>query len=124
MFIYKYQFRTKTLIIPTDFDKDYVTIIYGVENAKDLSISPITWNKKIEIPESGILLTSGIYLNSDQTDKGFVQMSDSEFDFNGKTYQYRIWKIQSGFCCFYSSEDAKKYRKEIETEYKKIKASR
>jgi hypothetical protein len=139
--VYNYKFnRTKTLIIPTDFNKSYVTIIYGVENSKDLSISALTWNKKIEIPQSGILLTSsdfnenlretdikmdsGIYLNSDQTDKGFVRMAESEFQSNGRNYKFRTWKIQDGFCCGYSSTEVEKYKAELKTEFEKIKASR
>ena len=81
------------------------SIIYGVENSKDLSISALTWNKRIEIPKSGILLTSsdfnenlretemkmdsGIYLNSDETEKGFTQMTESEFESNGRNYKFR-----------------------------------
>ena len=138
--IYNYQFRTKTLIIPSDFDKEYVTIIYGVENSKNLSISAITWNKKIEIPKNGILLTSsdfsenlretdikidsGIYLNSDETEKGFTRMTESEFESNGRNYKFRTWKIQDGFCCSYSSKEVDKYKTELKTEFKKIKAGR
>ncbi|WP_139856800.1 MULTISPECIES: hypothetical protein [Flavobacteriaceae] len=138
--IYGYQYRTKTLIIPTDFDKEYVTIIYGVENSKDLFISAITLNKKIEIPENGILLTSsdfnenlretsiktdsGIYLNSDKTDKGFIQIAESEFESNGQNYKFRTWKIQDGFCCSYSTKEVNKYKTELKNEFEKIKASR
>tara|TARA_R110002049_G_scaffold274592_1_gene452511 strand:+ start:11 stop:667 length:657 start_codon:yes stop_codon:yes gene_type:complete len=139
--VYNYKFnRTKTLIIPTEFNKSYVTIIYGVENSKDLSISALTWNKKIEIPKSGILLTSsdfnenlretdikmnsGIYLNSDQTDKGFVRMVESEFESNGKNYKFRTWKIQDGFCCSFSTKEKEKYKTELKNEFEKIKASR
>ena len=138
--IYNYQFRTKTLIIPSDFDKEYVTIIYGVENSKDLSISGFTWNKKIEIPENGILLTSsdfnenlretdikmdsGIYLNSDKTEKGFTRMTESEFESNGRNYKFRTWKIQDGFCCAYSSKEVENYKTELKTEFENIKASR
>ena len=138
--IYGYQYRTKTLIIPTDFDKEYVTIIYGVENSKDLSISAITLNKKIEIPLNGILLTSsdfnenlretsiktdsGIYLNSDETNKGFIQIAESEFESNGRNYKFRTWKIQDGFCCSYSTKEVNKYKTELKNEFEKIKASR
>jgi hypothetical protein len=139
--VYNYKFnRTKTLIIPTEFNKSYVTIIYGVENSKDLSISALTWNKKIEIPKSGILLTSsdfnenlretdmkmdsGIYLNSDETEKGFTRMTESEFESNGRNYKFRTWKIQDGFCCSYSSKEVEKYKTELKTEFEKIKASR
>ncbi len=139
--VYNYKFnRTKTLIIPTEFNKSYVTIIYGVENSKDLSISALTWNKKIEIPKSGILLTSsdfnenlqetdmkmdsGIYLNSDETEKGFTRMTESEFESIGRNYKFRTWKIQDGFCCSYSSKEVEKYKTELKTEFEKIKASR
>lgn len=139
--IYGYKFnRTKTLIIPTEFDKNYVTIVYGVENSKDLSISALTWNKNIEIPKSGILLTSsdfnenlketeiktnsGIYLGSDETEKGFVRMAESEFQSKGQNYKFRTWKIQDGFCCMYTTEEVEKYKAELKTEFEKIKASR
>tara|TARA_R110001606_G_scaffold398817_1_gene579074 strand:+ start:162 stop:818 length:657 start_codon:yes stop_codon:yes gene_type:complete len=138
---YGYKFnRTKTLIIPTEFEKSYVTIIYGVENSKDLSISALTWNKKIEIPKSGILLTSsdfnenlretdmkldsGIYLNSNETEKGFTRMTESEFESNGRNYKFRTWKIQDGSCCTYTSKEVEKYKTELKTEFEKIKASR
>ena len=138
---YSYKFnRTKTLIIPTEFNKSYVTIIYGVENSKDLSISALTWNKSILIPKNGILLTSsdfnenlretemkmssGIFLNSEQTEKGFIPMVESEFESDGQMYKFRTWKIQDGFCCMYTSEEVEKYKIELKTEFEKIKASR
>ena len=138
---YSYKFnRTKTLIIPSEFNESYVTIIYGVENSKDLSISALTWNKSIEIPKNGILLTSsdfnknlreteikmnsGIYLGSDETEKGFVRMTESEFQSNGRNYKFRTWKIQDGFCCGYSTKEVEKYKTELKIEFEKIKASR
>src|SRR5699024_1599207 len=128
--IYGYKFnRTKILIIPTEFEKSYVTIIYGVENSKDLAISALTWNKKIEIPKSGILLTSsdfnenlrkteikmnsGIYLNSDQTEKGFTRIAESEFESNGRNYKFRTWKIQDKPCCFYTTKEIEKHKIEL-----------
>jgi hypothetical protein len=139
--IYNYKFnRTKILILPSAFNKEYVTIIYGVENSKDLSISAITWNKNIEIPKDGILLTSsnfnenlreteiktksGIYLNSNETEKGFVRMTESEFECNGQNYKFRTWKIQDEFCCMYTSQEVEEYKKELKTEFGKIKACR
>jgi energy-coupling factor transporter transmembrane protein EcfT len=140
VFIYKYQQRTITLIIPADFDKEYVTIIYGVEDTEALSISPITWNKKIEIPKSGIFLTSsdfsetlpeteikmdsGIYLNSRETEKGFIRLTESEFEHKGLNYKFRTWKIQDGFCCAYSMDEIEKYKTELKSQFEKIKASR
>jgi hypothetical protein len=109
-----------------------VTIIYGVENSKDLSISALTWNKSIEIPISGILLTSsdfnenlretdmkmgsGIYLNSNETEKGFTRMAESEFESNGQNYKFRTWKIQDGFCCGYSIKEVEKYKVELKND--------
>ena len=138
--IYNYKFnRTKTLIIPAEFDKSYVTIVYGVENSKDLSISALTWNKKIEIPKSGILLTSsdfnenlretdikmdsGIYLNSDQTEKGFTRLTESEFKSNGRVFKFRSWKIQNQPCCFYTTKEIDEYKTQLVEKFER-KASR
>ena len=109
-------------------------------HSKDLSISALTWNKKIEIPKSGILLTSsdfnenlretdmkldsGIYLNSNETEKGFTRMTESEFESNGRNYKFRTWKIQDGSCCTYTSKEVEKYKTELKTQFEKIKASR
>lgn len=131
--IYSYQFRTKTLVIPTDFNEEYVTIIYGVSDSNDLSISAFTLNKEIKIPDNGILLTSsdfdenlpeteiktdsGIKLNSNKSDKGFIPMIESEFEKNGKTYKFRTWKLQEGFCCSYSTKEKEKYKNELKTKF-------
>jgi len=138
--IYSYQFRTKTLIIPSDFDKEYVTIIYGIENSKDLSITAFTWNKKIKIPPDGILLTSsdftenlqetdiktdsGIYLNSEEAKKGFTEIAKSEIEYNGQNYKFRTWKIQDKPCCFYTSKEIEELKTELKKQLEKIKASR
>ena len=141
IFIYNYTFnRKQTLVIPSDFDKNYVTLIYGVDNTNNLSISSITWNRNIKIPKNGILLTSsdfsevlpktemktesGIYLNSDETEKGFIRMSESEFESNGKNYQFRTWKIQEGFCCMYTSRESESYKAELKLEFEKLKVDK
>ena len=69
-------------------------------------------------------LDSGIYLNSNETEKGFTRMTESEFESNGRNYKFRTWKIQDGFCCSYSSKEVEKYKTELKTEFEKIKASR
>ncbi len=133
IFTYTYKHRTKTLILPSNFDKEYVTLIYGVDNNIDLSISALTWSKQIKIPENGILLTSskanmnlpdtkiklksGIYLNSYQTKIRFKKMVESSFKSNGQVYKFRTWKIKEGFCCTFSKEEIKKYTTELKYQF-------
>ena len=140
-FIYYYGERTQTLEISDNFDQEYVSIVYGVENEKGLSINPFTWTKTIEIPENGILITSsdfnsslpetemkfssGILLGSEQTDKHLVGIGDYEFEINNKVYKYRSWKIQEGFCCSHSSNEVKERATELMAEISRTeKASR
>lgn len=135
-----YQKRKKTLIINDQFEKEYISIIYEVENEIDLSISPLNWTKEIEIPKNGILLTSsdfhenlpktnikfesGISVNNKASDKGFSEFPESEFISQGKTYKYRSWKIQKGFCCSWSSRELDSLAIELKKQFERIKASR
>lgn len=137
---YYYGERTKTLVVPNNFDKEYVSIVYGVQKEKGLSISPLTWSKSIEIPENGILLTSssfntnlpetkmkfesGLYLGNEETDKYLVGIGEHEFELDGTTYQYRSWKIQEGSCCGYSSNEIKQQVEKLIDEFERKKASR
>ena len=140
-FIYYYGERTQTLEISDNFDQEYVSIVYGVENEKGLSINPFTWTKTIEIPENGILLTSsdfntnlpetemkfssGILLGSEQTEKHLVGIGDYQLELNNKTYKYRSWKIQEKFCCSHSSNEVKERAVELLAELERTeKASR
>ena len=138
--IYQYSERIKTLEIISNFDKEYVSIVYGIENTKDLGISIFDWSKTIKIPENGILFTSsnykenlpetkmkfdsGIFLGSEKTDRKFSQLSESEFTLDGKTYQYRTWKIEIGSCCLTSTVDIENAESELKKELKREKASR
>tara|TARA_Y100000815_G_C13232403_1_gene458567 strand:- start:26 stop:670 length:645 start_codon:yes stop_codon:yes gene_type:complete len=135
--IYQYGERIKTLEIESDFDKQYVSIIYGVENGKDLEISKLDWNKTIKIPNNGILYTSsefdenlprtkmkfdsGIYLGSENTDRKFTDLTESEIELNGVKYKYRAWKLVNGFCCMTSTEDIEKVESELKSEWQKAK---
>ena len=127
--IYYYGERTQILEISDNFEREYVSIVYGVENEKELSITPFTWSKTIEVPENGILLTSsdfntklpetemkfssGIMLGSEQTKKHLVGIGDYQLELNNKTYKYRSWKIQEGFCCSHSSNEVKERAVEL-----------
>ena len=140
-FIYYYGERTQTLEISNNFEREYVSIVYGVDNEKGLCINPFTWNKTIKIPNNGILLTSsdfstgvpetqmkfksGILLGSEQTEKHLVGIGEYQLELNEKTYKYRSWKIQEGFCCSYSSNEVKERVVELLVELNRVeKASR
>ncbi len=135
--VYQYGERIKTLEIKSDFDKDFVSIIYGVENEKELGISKLDWGKTIVIPNNGILFTSsdfnenlprteikfdsGIYLGSEKTDRKFTDLTESEIELNGVTYKYRAWKLVNGFCCMTSTDDIEKVESELKSEWQKTK---
>jgi hypothetical protein len=139
--IYQYGERIKTLEIKSDFDKEFVSIVYGMDNERDLNISKFDWIKTIEIPKSGILFTSsnldvnlprtkmkfdsGIFLGSDKTDVKFTDLTESEIELNGKIYEYRSWKIVKGYCCMTSSDDIDNVEIELKSELNRTqKASR
>ena len=139
--IYQYGERIKTLEIKSDFDKEYVSIVYGIKNEKDLDISKFDWSKTIEIPKSGILFTSsdldenlprtkikfdsGIFLGSDKTDMKFTALTESKIELNGIIYNYRSWKIVKGIYCMTSSDDYEKIELGLKTKLNKTqKASR
>ena len=116
-FYYLWTERTKTFIIPDKLQSKFVATIYGVDNAPEL---PDGWSYEIKVPSNGILLTSsnlvndlpqtkmrtysGIKLNSDDTELGWVNISSDKFDCKGKIYQYQIWMVDSN-CCLYSTHD-------------------
>jgi hypothetical protein len=130
--IYQYGERIKTLEIKSDFDKEYVSIVYGIDNGTDLDISVFDWSKTIEIPKNGILFTSsdldenlprtkikfdsGIFLGSEKTDVKFTDLTESEIEINNRIYKYRSWKIVKGYCCMTSSDDYEKVEHELKSE--------
>jgi hypothetical protein len=131
--------RKKILILPNNFN-NHIVIIYGIETAPRLPISFLTWNYIVKIPKNGILLTStkveddfsetkmitstGIELNSDKTNLGFVKFSNSEIKFKGKTYNFVSWKVDSISCCGYSSKDMDSLKVKLENDMNKIKTGR
>lgn len=137
LLINQFQERSNILILSEDFDRDYVTIVYGFENAEPLNNSFFYWNSKVEIPKSGIFLTSsdfnehlkvtkmklnsGAFLNSKETDKGFIPFSESEINLSEKTYKFRSWKVQDEFCCFYFKEEKDEFKLKLKKEFEEIK---
>ena len=121
-FAYFWTQRTKTLIIPDKLQSKYIVTIYGVENSTNL---PKGWNYEIKVPINGILKTSstfnsdlpetkiktysGINLNTDETELGWVRIEHDKFDCNGKTYEYQFWMIDSS-CCMYSNHDIDSFK--------------
>lgn len=121
--------RTKTLIIPDKFAGKYIVTIYGVENSANL---PSGWNYEIKVPTNGMLLTSstidsdlpetkmktysGINLNTDETELGWVRITHDRFDCNGKTYEYQFWMVDSS-CCMYSSHDIDSFKLTLKRQF-------
>jgi hypothetical protein len=115
---FQYRERTKTLLISDNPKEQYVTIIYGVENAPQLPVNFFTWEYEVKIPKNGVLLTSTertddlpktnvkTYLGIDLSEKelGFGHFMESEIDCGTKQYKYKSWIIQK-HCCMTSSKD-------------------
>ncbi|GAB5555324.1 MAG: hypothetical protein Sapg2KO_49150 [Saprospiraceae bacterium] len=126
---YQYQNRYLIFELPENFSKEYVTLIYEVQEEKDLGINALTWRKKISVPADGIILTSsksdetlpntdfkaidGTYYSAKGNQKMFLRVTDSELEQNGQKYQFRTWKLGEGASMSASSEDLIQYKKEL-----------
>jgi energy-coupling factor transporter transmembrane protein EcfT len=136
---YQYQKRPMIFELPENYSQNYVTIIYEVENEKELGISALTLRKKIEVPEDGIILTSskiseslpktdfktfdGESYNSNENQKIFIKMTDSEFTLNDKNYKFRTWKLGDGGAMISTSKEYEVYKSRLIEGFEK-KASR
>lgn len=132
VFGYSWTQRSKTFILPDKLSSNYIVTIYGVDTAPKLPFDFLTWNYQIKIPENGILLTSsnfsrdlpetqmktysGIDLNSENTELGFVRFSENEINCDGKKYKYRSWMIGSLACCMYSNKDVDSLRVRLQNQ--------
>ena len=128
-FAYSWTQRTKTLIIPDKLQSQYIVTIYGVENTENL---PDGWNYEIKVPTNGILMTSstfdsdlpetkiktcsGINLNTDETELGWVRITHDKLDCNGKTYEYQFWMVDSS-CCVYSNHDIDSFQITLQKQF-------
>lgn len=138
--IYLYGKRVKTLEIQSNFNSKFISIVYEVDNEKELGISMFQWWKTIEIPNDGILFTSsdfnenlpvtkikfknGTYLGSDETNLHFGEMDESRIIINRKEYKYRTWTLQKGYCCIFPIEDKKTVQNNLKTRLMPKKGSR
>jgi len=136
---FQYQNRPMIFELPENFHQEYVTVIYNVENEKELGINAFTWRKKIQVPDNGIILTSsdineslpktdfktvnGEYYNSNGNQKMSIKLSDSEFEKNGRKYKFRTWRLGEGEFMVSTSKDFEKYKSELIKTFEK-KASR
>ena len=141
LFIGWYQYQNRPLIfeLPENFNQNYVTIIYEVDNANELGINAFTLRKKIEVPEDGIILTSskiseilpktdfksfeGESYNESGNQKMFIKLTDSEFDLNNRNYKFKTWRIGEGEFMISTSKDYDNYKRKLIKEFEK-KASR
>lgn len=115
IFGYFYTNRTKTFVIPDDFQPKFVAVIYGVRSAQEL---PQGWNYELAIPEDGIYFTSSNYsedlpetrmrngkngeLNKSNSNLGWKRITHSQFECKGIDYDYQIWMVDAN-CCTYSN---------------------
>nr|MBI1229819.1 hypothetical protein [Cytophagales bacterium] len=131
----QYQYnRTKTLEIPTDFNHQFVTIIYGVGGQPHLGITDLTLAKIIKIPDNGILITAtkydidlpqtkiktadNEYYNTTESDVIFGQFG-GEIQFADKIYRYRSWQIgNKAACCSHTGEEIQIYELDLKRELK------
>ena len=136
---YQYQNRSLIFELPKNFSQDYVTVIYNVDNTGDLGINALTWRKKIKVPEDGIILTSsgisenlprtgfktvdGEYYNANGNQKMFIELTDSEFEQNGRNYNFRTWRLVEGEFMISVSKDYDEYKSKLIKTFEK-KASR
>ncbi len=136
---YRYQNRPLIFELPENFNQDYVTVIYEVDNANELGINAFTLRKKIQVPEDGIILTSsqisenlpktdfksynGESYDSNENQKMFIKLTDSEFEQKGRNYKFRTWRIGEGEFMISTSKDYEKYKSKLIKEFEK-KASR
>jgi hypothetical protein len=141
VFVFVWQERTKTYIIPDQRDFEFVVTVYDVKDSEELPVSIFTWTYEKEIPENGIILTSN-RINSDlpktemftkaglslqdRTDTValcFGRASTSKIEIDGKNYDYQAWEIDKGGTIGYSSNDIKKSEEELREYLKRIKPS-
>jgi len=136
---YQYQNRTLIFALPENFSQEYVTVIYNVDDEKELGINVFTWRKEIQVSEDGIVLTSskiseslpktdfktfdGEYYDSNKNQKMFIELTHSEFEQNGNKYKFRTWRIGEGEFMVSTSKDYDKYKNELKKIFEK-KASR
>ncbi len=128
-FAYCWSQRSKTLIIPDKLQNQYIVTIYGVEKADKL---PSGWNYEIKIPTNGVFMTSssfeddlketkiktysGININTDETELGWVDIMSDEFYCNGKIYQYQFWMVDTS-CCIYSSTEIDNFKIALQKQF-------
>lgn len=137
LFIGWYQYQNRSLIfdLPENFNQDYVTIIYGVDNENELGINAFTLAKRLQVPKDGIILTSsqiteslpktnfksfdGESYNAKGNQKIFIELTDSEFEQNGQNYKFRTWRIGEGEFMVSTSKDYNAYKKKLIQEFEK-----
>lgn len=121
-FFHLYSERTKTYIVPNNFEDKYIITIYDFPNAEKL---PDGWNYQVKIPDNGVFYTSsskekdlkktkfftksGLDLNNQKNELGFGEILEDSINCKGKIYNFKIWKIQKN-CCFYSSNETNKLK--------------
>lgn len=125
---------TQSFVIPENYDKQYVTIIFNVADEEKIPFRYNPFQKPIEIPENGYFLTSSKpsshqttshdaytlkYPNGDKVYQkgssfGYSTFHVYHFKYNGKEYPYLTFKLQpKEKCCGYSGKEMMEHKETV-----------
>lgn len=132
---YHYQNRPLIFVLPNNFSKEYVTVIYNVDKENKLGINDFMLWKKVQVPENGIIFTSsnisetlprtefktsdGEYFNSQKNKKIFIKLSNSKIEQDGNQYELRTWRLGKGSFMITMGNDFEEYKAELKSILKK-----
>lgn len=121
--------RTSTFLLPNQFERDQVVVVFGVENTPKLTPQGWLGIYKVDVPESGIVLTSsdvgsirrGVEMKSKQTERSRADFEEIngvfadtfKIDVGGTTYECSIWMISKGNTISYGLDDIQKIQEEV-----------
>jgi hypothetical protein len=124
--------RTKEYIVDENSDLEYIVCIYRVPNAEPLPVNIFTWTYQINVPESGIIMTSSkisqdlpktkvftrsgksVQNQTDSVDVCFGRISKTSIAVDSIYYDYQIWKICEGGAIVSTSKELKLLEKDIQ----------
>lgn len=123
--------RTQKFIIQ-NIDNKVVSVVYGVEDEKELSFSRLSLKGEINFPKDGIVLTSSNSasklpktkielagrLYQEYTNFGFTEAWDDTIKWDNKIIKFSNWIVQEEYCCTYSTNDIKTQKERIRQKMK------
>ncbi len=121
--------RTSTFLLPDEFARDQVVVVFGMENTPKLTSRGWFGTYQVKVPETGIVLTSsdvgsirrGVEMKSKQTERSRADFAEIngvfadalKIDVGGTTYECSIWMISKNDTISYGSDDMRKIQEEV-----------